>query len=249
MKIAFCFLTYDEIIRYDIWNKFFSNIDINKYIVFIHPKIVKQFNNYTFNYNIVKNRINTIRKEDISIVKATIKLLEETYNYDNSITHFIFLTQSCIPLYSFNILYSIITKFPLSVISYIINNKMNRYYQLKNNIKKYIIYNKFIKQQPNMILIRKDVELLINNNLTEYFINMECPDEHYFVNVISNIFKKEFIKKQINFCNLDFNKTQAIEFNNVNKILIEKIRNYGFLFMRKINKQSYLDIEFLLENL
>ena len=42
--IAFCFLTYDIIIRYDIWNKFFENINNNKYIVFIHPKFIKDFN-------------------------------------------------------------------------------------------------------------------------------------------------------------------------------------------------------------
>ena len=50
--IAFCFLNYDKIIRYDIWNKFFENIDNSKYVVFIHPKIIKDFSYYyTFPYN------------------------------------------------------------------------------------------------------------------------------------------------------------------------------------------------------
>ena len=30
--IAFCFLTYDNIIPINIWNKFFNNIDIHKLI-------------------------------------------------------------------------------------------------------------------------------------------------------------------------------------------------------------------------
>lgn len=245
MKIAFCFLTYDSIIRYDIWNNFFKNINPEKYVVFIHPKNIINFNMYSFHYNIVKNRVATSSKDNINIVKATIKLLEETYNYENNISHFIFLSQSCIPIYSFDLLYNIIIQFPNSVISHINNNKKDRYYQLSNNIKKYIKYSDFVKQQPNMILIRDDVEQLIKINFIEYFNNMICPDEHYFINVLLNILKKNIIKKQVTFCNNDFSKTQALEFKNVNQIFINSIRKYGFLFMRKVNKNSIIDSDFL----
>ena len=247
MKIAFCFLTYNEIIRYDVWNTFFESIDENLYTVFIHPKNVQQYNNYTFKYNIVKNRVKTERKDDINIVKATLKLLEETYNFDltKNITHYIFLTQSCIPLYSFKILYKIIIQFPLSVISYINNNKKERYYQLSSFMKKYINPINFVKQQPNMILTKDDVKLLINNNLTEYFKYMQCPDEHYFINILPNILKKQIIKKQTHFCNPDLHKTQALEYNIVNKFFIDNIRKYGFLFMRKVTIKTDIDINFL----
>ena len=245
MKIAFCFLTYDEIIRYDIWNNFFNNIDTNKYTVFIHPKKIYSYNNYTFQYNIVKNRIKTIRKDDINIVKATIQLLKETYESDNTITHFVFLSQSCIPLYNFDTIYNIISKLPYSLISYIINNKIDRYHQLSNNLKKFIQQYHFVKQQPNMVLTVDDVILFINNNLTEHFKKMECPDEHYFVNILNNIFKKKFFKKQISFCNPILYRTQAIEFNNVNQEMIKNIRSNSFLFMRKVCKKSYIDTNFL----
>jgi hypothetical protein len=150
MKIAFCFLTYNEIIRYDIWNSFFENININKYIVYIHPKNINNFEynikydlKYNFNYKVVKNIINTKSKNDISIVRATIQLLKESYN-DNEITHFIFLSQSCIPLYDFNKIYDIVSLFNSSVISYIDHNKKERYNNLSPIIKKYIEYQQFI---------------------------------------------------------------------------------------------------------
>jgi len=246
MKIAFCFLTYDQIIRHDIWNIFFKNIDINKYILFIHPKIKKNTNSYNFSFKIVENIINTKSKDDISIVNATLQVLKEAYNYDNSITHFIFLSQSCIPLYSFNKIYDIVTLFNNSVISFIDNNKKERYYSLSNDVKKYIKYIEFVKQQPNMILIREDVNDLISKNYLNHFMYMQCPDEHYFINILLYIFKKHIIKKQINFCNYDFNKTQALEFNNVTKELINEIRKYGFLFMRKVSKNSIIDINYLI---
>jgi len=245
--IAFCFLNYDIIIRYDIWNKFFENIDTSKYVVFIHPKIVKDFSYYyTFPYNIIQNRVITKGKDNITIVSATLQLLKEAYNSNPNISHFVFLSQSCIPLYSFIKLYNVITNFKLSVISCIINNKKERYYQLSNLIKKYINYIQFVKQQPNMILIQNDVQLLINNDLTYNYNNMICPDEHYFINNLLYIFKRNILKQQTHFCNNKLDRTQALEFKNVNNTFIVKIRNYGFLFMRKLKIDSTIDINFLL---
>jgi hypothetical protein len=247
--IAFCFLTYDIIIRYDIWNKFFENIDKSKYIVFIHPKFIKDFNLlYSFPYNIVKNRVNTTGKYNITIVKATLQLLKESYIHKENVSHFIFLSQSCIPLYSFDKLYNVITSFKLSVISHIDYNKKERYNQLSQLLKKYINYNEFIKQQPNMILTQNDVKILINNDLTNHYSHMICPDEHYFINNLLCIFKKNIIKKQTHFCNNRLERTQALEFKNVHNIFIKEVRKYGFLFMRKIAQDSILDVNFLLDN-
>jgi hypothetical protein len=248
-KIAFCFLTYHDIIGLSIWNEFFKNQDHSKYCVIIHPKITLNFNatKYNFPIKIVKNRINTRSKTDISIVNATLQMFKECYNSDNSITHFIFLSQSCIPLYSFNMLYKIISLSDKSIISFIDHNKKERFHQLDNQLKRIINYSKFVKQQPNMILVRSDIELLINRNLTAYFSKMECPDEHYFINVLLYVFNRHIIKQQTHYCNPDLNKTQALEFNNVDRNFIEHIRSKLFLFMRKITNNSNVDINYLLD--
>jgi hypothetical protein len=248
MKIAFCFLTYDLIIRYDLWNRFFEDIDPEKYYLFIHPKNIEKYPNlnYTFQYNIVKNRVKTTAKDNISIVHATLQLLKEAYQSDEKITHFIFLSQSCIPLYSFNTIYNIVIQLPNSILSYIDKNRKERYFQLSNNVKKIINYSDFVKQQPNMILTREDLNLLLINNYTTHFTNMTCPDEHYFINVLLHILKRKIIKKQIHFCNFDLSRTQALEFNNIDKNLINNIRNLGFLFMRKAVKNSNIDVNHII---
>jgi hypothetical protein len=246
MKIAFCFLTYDDIIRYDIWNKFFENIDENTYDIFIHPKNIGiNITKYKFKYNIIKNKIITKAKDHISIVYATIRLLEEAYNYDKNISHFIFLSQSCIPIYKFETIYKIISASYYSIISSINNNRKDRYYKLSSILKTNIHINNFVKQQPNMMLIRDDVNELIKNNYCVYFENIQCPDEHYFINVLIYVLKKNIIQKQINFCNPDFNRTQALEFNNINQNFINKVRKYGFLFMRKVTVKSNIDDNYL----
>ena len=242
-KLAFCFLTYHDLIRYDIWNLFFKDIDNSKYNIYIHPKLYKNFkSNMKVKYHIVRNIVNTKSKFDISIVNATLQLLNTAFNHDSQNNYFIFLTQSCIPLYNFETLYKIIIQFPNSVLSYIEGNRAERYYQLAASFKRYIPEKLFIKQQPNMILTRDDVDLFIKNNYTNYFRNMICPDEHYFINILLHIFKKKIIKRQVNFCNYDLQKTQALEFEYINYEFINKIRNYGFLFMRKATNKSLIDI-------
>ena len=38
MKVAFCFLVYDQIYNLDLWNHFFSEIPSNQYSIYIHSK-------------------------------------------------------------------------------------------------------------------------------------------------------------------------------------------------------------------
>lgn len=246
-RIAFCFLTYDKIIRYDIWNTFFENIDTNKYIVMIHPKKNEKFNMYSFPHFIIKNKIITTSKDNINIVRATLQLLKETHEIGN-ISHYIFLSQSCIPLYSFDTLYNIIIRLNKSLISCIQYNRKERYLQLSNFMKNSFSFHSFIKQQPNMILINNDVKFLINYDYTNHFSKMTCPDEHYFVNILLHIFKKNIIKQQTHFCNYNLDHTQALEFYNIDQKFILSLRKLGFLFIRKVKDESFIDKNFLFCN-
>lgn len=87
----------------------------------------------------------------------------------------------------------------MSIISCIQKNKVDRYNSLDSYMKRYIHPNLFFKQQPNMMLTRDDVYKFIKEDYTEYFKGLECPDEHYFINVMINLFKIRFIIKQITF--------------------------------------------------
>jgi hypothetical protein len=241
MKICFCFLTYYGLERVDIWNNFFKDIDTNLYKVYIHPKYSNfSIDKYLFPINIVQNRVETTGKTNISIVNATIRLLENAYNDNQELTHYIFLSQSCMPIYNFNTIYKTVILFDKSVIGKKDNNKKERYSQLNVNLKQYISYTQFTKQQPNMVLIKDDVRKIITNNFTNYFSNMICPDEHYFINILLYLLGSKIIFNQIVFCNYNLNATQGLEFNYVDEKLIKSIRSMGFLFIRKIGIKSFV---------
>ncbi len=247
MKIAYCFLTYNDIIRYDIWNIYFESIKENNFHVFIHPKTaLKHTANYTFPYTILKNPVITKGKSHISIVQATLRLFEEV---PTDFTHIVFLSQSCIPLYPGSSLHNLIGSFESSVVSYFLNNSKERYFELSSVLKKHISFQQFVKQQPNMILVREDVNLFIQNNFTNYFFKMTCPDEHYFINLLLYVFKKKIILQQTHFCNPTFVRTQALEFRNISDEMIRNLRSNGFLFMRKVLENSIISNKWnLLDN-
>lgn len=97
-KIAFCFLIYDIINHEELWNNFFKDVDCAKYNIYIHYKTnidLKYFNKYK-----LSNCIET-KWGDISLVKAQNLLLEEAVK-DNDNQHFIFISNSCIPLKTFD---------------------------------------------------------------------------------------------------------------------------------------------------
>jgi hypothetical protein len=72
---------------------------------------------------------------------------------------------------------------------------------------------------------------------------MICPDEHYFINILLYVLKKDIIKQQTHFCNYDLQKTQALEFKNIGYNFINNIRNMGFLFMRKVDNNNNNNID------
>lgn len=106
MKLAFCFLIYDEINNEELWYNFFKNIDKNKYNIYIHYKTQKPLQ-YFEQYKLT-NCIHT-NYEDETIVHAYNILFKRAYE-DIQNYKFIILSGSCIPLKSFNQVYEFLTK-------------------------------------------------------------------------------------------------------------------------------------------
>ena len=234
MKIAFCFLTINNIENEDLWKEFFKNA-VN-YNIYINSKNKTQsyFNKYVLPTYYTKN------KTDISIVYATHYLLQEA-SKDSENKIFIFLCGSCIPLISFSKLYEKLINLNKPIIKEFPQNRKDRYFSLNKDLQKYLHYSTFTKQHPNMILPRDYVNFFIQNiNLAEYFKKINCVDEHYFINVLK-LYNKQYYNHQIMFCNYDLNKTQALNFNNVKGNLIKQLINNEYYFIRKINNKTVLD--------
>ena len=190
-KIAFCFLIYDKINNEELWHTFFKNIDKNKYNIYIHykeNKPLKYFESYK-----IKDIIPTEWCGN-SLVKAQNKLLESAIKDSNN-QHFIFVSNSCIPLKSFDYIYNILDT------NYSYFNKTKPYTKIFSlNIKAY-------KASQWCILNRTHTQKILENNniLTKillhwdklnpnYYFIRGCPDEYTYISLLFHLgLEKELI--------------------------------------------------------
>jgi hypothetical protein len=166
-KIGLLFLTIKDINFPNIWNKFLIGNE-DKFSIYIHPKYPEQV---TWHKEcIIKNLVET---EWGLVVKAYIELLKEAVK-DKQIYKFIFLSESCVPIQSFDNLYNAIINDNLSwiklmpITNYDYNVRLN-----KSN-------DKFIKHYSRCMLSRYHVnKLLKKQKELDYFYKMHVGDEFY----------------------------------------------------------------------
>jgi len=166
-KIAFLFLTIKNVNFPNIWNKyFFGNED--KINIYIHPKYP---NDVTWHKEcIIKNLVKT---EWGIIVKAYIELLKEAIK-DKENYKFIFLSESCIPIQSFNNFYKTATSDNLSWIKLMNISNYDREVRLNKST------NKFIKHYSRCMLSKYHVnKLLKKQKELDFFYKMHVGDEFY----------------------------------------------------------------------
>ena len=182
-KIAFLFLTRGDVKYPEIWKEYFKNQ--KNYNCYIHPKdktLVKSF----LKENIVSTIVET-QWGNSSLTKAMNILLQEAMeNGENQ--KFVFLSESCLPIKSFDQLYLFLEKLNKSIFT--LGNGMGQHYErMKKLFKPYTIgLNKknFYKSETWSILDRNHVTTILEN--TKYFLpvfdRIRTPEEHFNVSLL-----------------------------------------------------------------
>ena len=177
-KIAFCFLIYEEIYHEDLWNDYFKNIDSSKYNIYIHyknNKPLKYFEKYK-----LKNTIETCWG-CLSLVHAQNLLLKEALKDKNN-THFIWLSDSCIPLKSFNYVLNYLEPNK----SYFNKSPDSQVFPRGNPATKFINKNNIKKTAMQSIICSKHARLFVDNtkNIDIWFKDVKIPDEIVYITLI-----------------------------------------------------------------
>lgn len=246
-KIAFCFLIYDVINCEELWDIFFKNVDTNKYNIYIHYKYMvslKYFEKYKLN-----NCIDT-KYADISLVNAQNILLQEALkDIDNQ--HFIFLSNSCVPLKCFNYIYDNLNE----NYSYFNITPQSHCFPRCNSALSFIDKKYIQKAAQWCILNRKHSELMINNKnyITWFNFNGTIPDEHcYITNIFINNLENEIITTLniaagattfINWEGMDYKYVSTKNLKEYSEITEEELLyllNSNSLFGRKFNRKCII---------
>ena len=228
-KIAFCFLIYDIINHEDLWNLFFTNIDPNKYSIYIHYKDsapLTYFNKYK-----LKKRIQT-KYAHISLVQAQNILLNEALK-DPSNEHFILISGSCVPVKPFNYIYQTLNP----EYSYFSGASQNYCFPRCNDTLKYIDRKYIYKTSQWCILNRKHASLMIaDRSYLKWFSKVYAADEHcYITNIMHNNLQHE-INTEICPRHVDWNRGHPYNYNSITNEELDSLVSSKHLFARKFDK-------------
>ena len=186
-KIAFLFLLIDNPNFPQIWDYYFKDHH-DKINIYIHPKYPHL---HTWKPKcIIKNLQPTGWG---FIVDAYMELFREAFKNPLN-THFVTISESCLPIKPFDSFYSLIIKHKPNI-SLIKIMKISRYdwdVRLSNQIK-YQFKNHLIKHYARMCLTKSHVsKLLSNKNKVKIFGLMHVGDE-FFLSSITPLVKSSYI--------------------------------------------------------
>ena len=218
MKIAFLFLTMSDVNFPEIWEKFFEGND-GEYSIYCHPKYPDEVTINWMKFNIIKKLVPT---EWGHLTNAYVELLKAAI-LDQTNSHFIFVSDSCIPIKPFCKLEKFITNYD-SNCSFISLRKMDNYNYQKSNLPEnhFIEFNKkkLIKHSGWFCLSRYHTEKLLNCPDIYKFNDIIAGDEH----ILSLIYSKKdktFINFKITYANWNYSKLKIENINNQLKTLYE----------------------------
>ena len=255
-KIAFCFLTMGAVNKYNIWDKFFENVDKSKYNIYMNPKNSENVNESWRKY-ILPNTIKDTAWGSIKLVEATLNMFKQACELDKDNKYFILVTDSCIPVHNFDYIYDKIINGKSTLYKLVDENDdyhlKHRYDALSDDGKKAIEYKNFKKSLQFVVLMRDDIEKILKpeNNRIDWFKNVNCSDEHYFPNM-SEYLKLPYKNEKVTFVNWK-DKSPNLNYSPFPKTYetltdddINNIRNDGYLFMRKVVPETQVNINTLL---
>ena len=217
MKIALLFLTLDNINQPEYWNDYITNQNIN---IYVHAKYPDKVTIPWMKKNLIKTSADTSWG---FIVHAYILLFKTAFENKENIK-FITISESCIPIQSFDNLYKFLKSDNIKT-SYIKKLKISKY-DREERIKTQKNYERinFIKHLARFCLSRYHVQLLLNKKEEEldFFYKMHVGDEFFLSLIAEHNYIKDF---SITFDNWNAIDKQIKQINNNIKLLYEKIES------------------------
>jgi len=259
-KLAFLFLTRGDLYQTDLWEGFFPVENENLYNIYSHPKHPDKISKDSLlAEKTISDRIKNTKWGDISLVKATFRLLRHAYRDDEENKKFILLSESCIPIRNFKYIYQDLntTQTPQSYIwSYNLKTRPNhkaigRRYK-KFTGKKMISKKRYRNQSQWMILDREHVKIILDHHLKfiKYFKNVNIPDEVYFINLLlvklnGQQFRTQIVNQRKTYKIWDTEKggSHPITFSEITPEQITEIHqlpNENYYFLRKVSPETKL---------
>ena len=256
-KIAFLFLTYTNLKRPDIWTSFFDSKYSDKFTIYNHSKEPEKVTDLLLKDKHIPEHIDTCWGCP-NLVEANILMMKQAL-LDPLNKKFILVSDSCIPIVSFDKFYSEIMKDDKSIINIHYNNNPERFDNIVNpSFKK----EEFTKHSGSgLVLNIKHAKILVSElyNYRNNWKNVYVPDEHYIGNtlrVLDTDFNINYKNSKPTFDIWDKDKLKTKDeiiinpeyyalIKSISNKSIDELRSNKYVIIRKINETTEIDINYI----
>jgi hypothetical protein len=187
MKIAFCFVTLDDLVQPEICEAFFADASPDQFAVFCHPKNPGNVHSRTLAGRIIREHVPT-RHAHVSIVEATLALFATAF-MDPDNQYFVLLSETSIPITPFLEIHGELARSgERSLISYSVPPWGSEHYHRVHWVANGGVFAAgFYHHDQWVVLHRQRVEKLLDRSHLGMFEQVFAADEHYIMNVLVHL--------------------------------------------------------------
>ncbi|XP_042499271.1 glycosyltransferase BC10-like [Macadamia integrifolia] len=173
-KIAFLFIARNRLLSDVVWDTFFQGERENRFSIFVHARPGFTLNNVTTKsaYFYDRQIDDSIQVDwgEASMIQAERILLKNALA-DPFNDRFVFLSDSCLPLYNFNYTYDYIMSTPNSFVDSFADTKGSRYNPKMHPV---IPVHNWRKGSQWVVLTRKHAEIVMEDNTVYSMFQQHC---------------------------------------------------------------------------
>lgn len=248
MKLAFCFMTYNDIVHINAWRSFFADASRNTYSIYLHSKAAITHSDISGCIIIPTQptewgAFNLVEVQQALFVKA----LADSNNYK-----FILLSGDSVPLHSFATVYAALTKDNKGCMNF----SRGKNYEREESVSKTAWPSNFkwelMKSTQWVILNREHIKLLQRDwaVLVATFSKSWIPDEHLYPIFFNGIGYNHTFSPAVMHCTFNHKSRGCIlkhravpktyHSDDLTKTEIDNIYDTGAMFLRKVCENDTL---------
>jgi len=251
-KVALLFIIVDDFPLEDLWRDWLEDFNgryANNVEIFIHAKYPERIRSRWVRERLIRSDLKP-NWGSLELSKAMFYLLDDAYNINNfRADYFIFLSETCVPIYRINQFFDILSSSGKSWIDYTAtpNNgyaNANQFIPLKNEMPDDCV----LKSDQWTMLNRYNVEQLLNfNRLTNISIwdimsNVRsASDEMWIASILclmNNGLEGKVEKRKVTYVDWREEVRSPVTFDKITLELVNLARERGALFMRKFKSRN-----------
>lgn len=246
-KVALLYIIVDDLPLENLWRDWLEDFNgryYNNVEIFIHAKHPERIRSRWVGERLIRSNLKP-NWGSLELSKAMYYLMDVAYNMRGfNADYFIFLSESCIPVYKIDTFFNVISEQTKSWIDF--TNKPTTGYASSNQ------FMPLKSEMPNDCILKSDQWVMLNRPNVSQILNFEKLTKISIWDIMSNVVKASdemwipsilcllnnglegiVEKRKVTYVDWGQETRSPLSFDEITTQLITKAREHGSLFMRK----------------